>query len=474
MDTYAAGRDAGLELLWDGGAQPPLPVRRRSRVGRALSALVLVAALVAGGLAGVRYAADADLRASLTASTRAFNTAVLEMTSVSSAEKAALSAGTATAAARDVNAALLQLDAVREPRERAVREQLQAESRLLLALGSLGAVATAPLVTWGAAHAELTAAVRAEASSRSVLERHHRGAGARLADTGLLLSELTAAVAPALVDDATGESVRLLKTLRSANTTADLRALGDAALVDQPAVAAAAQTLPAGERRQILAGYAAGLAAFGDLAAVDGESTGGWALTRAELERSFGQVAAAGSIAGRNVLVVLDDALTAGDAVVVTAATAVAEWKAQTQAALAAQQADADALDAYADRVRLEAARYGELQLALAGFLARPTQPAAPFLAQAAQDRRQVQDAVLAAAAPEAMSDAHQQLVAALDLGLDALEAASGDARDGDAFVAEVAASDAAYDAAVIRWEADVVATTTAIAERTPPVKPDV
>lgn len=361
--------DPGLDVLWDSVApEPDLPVRRRSWPARLVSLVVVLAVLAAAAVVGLRWTGDADLRRALASSTRDFNGALNALATARTAAKAATAAGSAAAAAEAVERAAGDLGPVRSQRERVVAQQLRAEADLLRALGALDGVAATPLATWGSAHARLSDALEAEESTRRALRAHHRGAAARLADPRRAVASVAAALAPALVEDATGASTRLLKQLREAGTTGDLRALGAAAAVDQPAVAAAAAALPPGEQARTLTGFSDALAALSELARIDGERAGGWALTRGELARTFGGLADSGAPGAGNVRAVLGDALTSADAVIATAAVAIAGWRADTQRALAARTADAARLDEHATAVRVQLAAFDALQAELSAF----------------------------------------------------------------------------------------------------------
>lgn len=501
LQDLAADHDV-LGLAWQDDAEVLPPARSRLALTRrqsllAAAALVAVVALIAAGLAGSRYVADGDLRAALASSTRDFNGVVEALTVAGSAENVATAADQADTAAGRVDDALTRLGSVSGPEDSAVRAQLEAEKALLLAVAQLEGVGSDPLMSWGAAHDDLTAAMKTEDGTRIALERFHGDAARALADTALMLTKVTAAVGPVLVDDATDESTRLLKSLASAKTTADLRKLGDAAAPEQAAVAAAAQALPVGDGKQVLTGYAAALSALADLSKISAESTGGWAGIRAELAQTFGQVAAAaGSTGGANVRVVLDGALAASDQVVTSAAAAIADWKAKTDAAIKARGTDTEALESYSAFFRSQAKTYEQLRLDLSAFTKRVEDPgvyyyeAYSFMSQAAQDRRYVRDSMVASDVPAGVREAHQDVVSAIDRAISAVQSAydgleqSQDCYDycpyyrdtpgWQRFLSESDGISTSYSSAMTRWETAVAASKNAIANRPLPAKPQV
>lgn len=490
-------QEDGLDLPWELDPEHESPPRR-SRGWTVLTSLVLCAVLVAGGVAGARYQADADLRVALASSTRDFNGAVERLAAARSAEQVAAAAEAAPEAAARVDTALERLGSVSEAEDVAVREQLESERALLLALAAFDGLDREPLASWGQAHARVSTAMQAEARSRLALQRHRGGDAAALADTGAMLAGVSAAVGPALVEDATAEATRLLKSLQAARTTQELRALGDAAAPEQAAVEAAAAALAPGEGREVLAGYAAALAAMADLSRLDPERAGGWSGTRAALAGSFGSVAGAAGLGGGNVRAVLGNALGAADAVVAGAAAALAEWKARTEAAVRARTADAAALEAYAASFRAWGKTYEQLRQDLAVFTARvDTQSpgvtyveAYAFLAQAEQDRRDVRDALVASDVPVGLDDAHQDVVAAVDRSAAAVRSAYEgleqsqvcstvcpyyrDTPGWQAFLSESGAVGTAYAEAVARWSAAVPGAKAAIESRPLPARPAV
>jgi hypothetical protein len=253
-----------------------------------------------------------------------------------------------------------------------------------------------------------------------------------LASTGPLLARVAAAVGPALVEDATDESTRLLKSLGEAKTTTDLRKLGDAAAPEQAAVAAAAEALPTGKGKQVLAGYSAALAALSQLSEVTAENTSGWPATRAELARTFGEVAAGASAAGANVRVVLDGALSSSDAVVEAAARGITDWQARSEAAEKARTADTQALSEYAAAFRTTTKSYQQLREDLSEHLRRGEDLANnvtygedyAFLSTAIAERRYVRDQLISTDAPAAVEGAHAAVISAIDRSITAVQSA--------------------------------------------------
>lgn len=492
-----------LGLAWqdeeDEVARPRRSLTRRQGV-LAAAALVAVVALVAAALVGTRYLAGGDLRAALASSARDFNGVVEPLAAATSVDQVTTAAGGAEAAAGRVDSALDRLGALSGPEETSVRAQLEAETAVLVALVQLAEVGSDPLTSWGAAHADLTAALESERTSRAQLARFHQDAARSLADTDLMLTKVTAAVGPALVEDATAEATRLLTSLEAARTTADLRRLGDAAAPDQAAVAAAAQGLPSGEGKQVLTGYAAALDALSGLSKIDAESTGGWGGTRASLARTFGQVAAAaGSAGGASVRGALESALDSADEVVQKAAAAVRDWKAKTEAAVKARQSDLEDLQSYSSFFRSQAKTYEQLRQDLSTFTKRVEDPAASvsyyegytFLSQAAQDRQDVRDLMVGMDAPAGVRSAHQEVIGAVDRAIAAVQSAYDgleqsqdcyyedcpyyrDTPGWQRFQAESDAISKSYTRAMQRWEAAVAAEKVTVTNRALPAKPNV
>lgn len=472
----------------------------RKRSGLVVAGVVAAAALTGGGFVGVQYLGDSGLRTALSSSTRDFNAVVAGVSQAKDVEQVATAADAAEPAADRIDGALDRLGRTTGARETAVRRQLEAERTLLLAVSQLQSVASEPLASWGAAHADVSAAVQGEEATRDALATHHASSAAGLADTEAMLAAVTGAVGPALVEDATAESAKLLESLRSARTTGDLRKLGDAAAPEQAAVEAAAQALPAGDGKQVLVGYAAALDALSNLSTLDGERTGSWAGTRAALAQTFGQVAsAAGSTGGASVRTVLDGALTSADTVVGKAASAMADWKAKTEAAVQARADDTQALTSYASFFRSQAKTYEQLRQDLSTFTDRVEDPTADvtyyeayeFLSQAAQDRRDVRDLMVGMDVPAEVRTAHQEMVSAIDRAISAVQSAYDgleqsqdcfyddctyyrDTPGWQRFQSESDAISKAYAGAMTRWEAAATTARSTIANRPLPAKPQV
>lgn len=485
-----------LDALDVAPARRGLPLSRRQGLIGAIT-LVVVAALVVAGVLGNSYLADGDLRQALTASSRAFNSTVEAFSAATNAEQVAAAAGQTGPAVDRVDRALTTLGTVTVSEDRAVRSELEAEKGVLVALGGLEGLASKPLASWGNAHSDLTGAIRAETTARTTLARFRGDHTRNLADTALMLKKVTAAVGPALVEDATAESARLLQTLSDAKSTADLRTLGDAAAAEQSAVAAAANALPDGDGKQVLSGYASALNALGGLARISGESASGWTSTRAELAQTFGQVAAAaGSTGGSSVRVALDGSLDAADKVVAAAAAAIADWKAKTEAAIKARIADGEALRSYASFFRTQTKTYEQLRQDLSAFTKRVEEVGVSyeegffFMSQAEQDRRDVRDVLISTDVPQGMDEAHQGVVSAIDRAIGAVQSAydglsqSQDCFEGcpyyqdtpgwQRFLSESDGISMAYTAAIKRWEPEVAATSAQITNRSLPAKPNV
>lgn len=489
--------DDVLDIGWveDDPPQPEAPAGS----GRRRTLLIASAAVTAVAVAGVLvagYVADSGIRTALAGSTRDFNTVVTALAEASESGKVAAAADTAGPAADRIDGALRRLGATSGAERNSVRDQLAAERDVLLAVAKLSTVGSEPLATWGGAHDTLSAALDAERESRGALARHQADAAGKLADTGVMLSKVTVAVGPALVEDATDQSIQLLQSLKAVSSTADLRKLGDAAAPEQAAVKAAAKALPAGDGKQVLTGYAAALGALAELSTIDAERTAGWPGTRAALAQTFGQVsAAAGSTGGANVRVVLDSALGAADKVVGAAAAAIADWKAKTDAAVKAREVDTEALASYSSFFRSQVSTYEQLRQDLSAFTDRVEDPNAgvtyyegyQFLSQAAQDRRNVRDLLVGMDVPAGVRDEHREMVSAIDRATSAVQSAyDGLAQSEDCydcpsyrdtpgwrrFQSESDEISKAYSGAMQRWEAAAAAEKVAITNRPLPTKP--
>lgn len=486
---------ADEEPALDGGS----PSRRLDRRRGAMigGGVLLAGALIAGGITGQQYLADGDVRRALDSSSTDFNRVVRALASASD-----LSQVTAAAEGADASASRLQrvADGLNgDDRMRtAVRAQVDSERAVLLSVTQLSTLASDPLKTWGSAHADLTQAMTAEQGTRQALSSLDSDSVRDLASTAPVLGKVAAAVGPALVEDATDESTRLLKTLDSAATTADLRKLGDAAAPEQVAVSAAAKALPEGDGQQVLTGYSSALASLAGLSKITADSATGWTATRAELARTFGQVAASAGTSGANVRVVLDGALTSADGVVAAATAGIADWKAKTDAAVKARVVDGEALGEYASSFRAATKSYEQLRLDLSAFLDRVEDSANDVsysegydtLSQAIFDRRSVRDQLNAADVPASVEGAHAAVVMAIDRSISAVQAAyDGLEQSQDCFYAEdctyytetpgwqrfLSESDdigRAYSSAISRWDSSVASAKVAIGARKLPAKP--
>lgn len=496
------GDEPPFDLAWQDEHVAPVPTtssRRRSLIIG--SAVVAVAAIAAAAVLLAGYVGDSGMRQALASSGRDFNAVMSSLSTAPDADAVAEAANSADPAADRIDDALRRLGNDDDVAHRSVIAQLEAEQSVLAAIAGLAAISSDPLATWGAAHDDITNAVKAENASRGTLARHHSGAAADLADTNVMLSKVTAAVGPVLVEDATDNSAKLLKSLQEAQSTADLRKLGDVAAPEQAAVSAAAAALPSGDGKQVLSGYAAALGGLADLSKISAESTGGWNGTRATLAQTFGQVAAAaGSTGGANVRVVLDGALDSADRVVGAAAAAIADWKAKTDAAIKDRQTDTENLDAYASYFRSQAKTYEQLRQDLSGFTARVKDPNADvsyfeaydFLSRAAQDRRDIRDTMVGMDVPAGVRAAHQEMVSAIDRAISAVQSAydgleqSQDCyyyddcpyyRDTPGWTRFQSESDAIskqYTKAMSGWEAAAAAEKATITNRALPAKPEV
>ena len=496
------GDEPPFDLTWQDDDVAPAPAQSsRKRPLLIGGAVVAIAAVVAASVLVAGYVGDSGMRNALASSTRDFNAVMTSLSTAADADAAAAAADSADPAADRIDSALRRLGSGSDPAHRSVVAQLEAEQGVLTAVAGLAAISSDPLATWGAAHVDVTDSLKTETASRDALARHHSGAAAELADTTLMLSKVTAAVGSALVEDATDNAARLLKGLQEAKSTADLRKLGDAAAPEQAPVSAAATALPSGAGKQVLTGYAGALGALADLSKINAESAGGWTGTRAKLAQTFGQVAAAaGSTGGANVRVVLGSALDGADKVIGAAAAAIADWKAKTDAAIKDRQTATESLEEYASFFRSQAKTYEQLRQDLSGFIARVEDPNADvsygeayeFLSQAAIDRRNVRDTMVAMDVPAGVRGAHQDMVSAIDRAISAVQSADDgleqsqdcsytdecpyyrDTPGWARFQSESDAISKQYTRAMTDWEAAAAAEKAAINNRALPAKPQV
>lgn len=494
--------DNSLDLGWSQddatvGAAGPARVGRKVLAG-GLAALVAV--LATGGVLLGRYVSDGELRTAMSTSTRDYNRVLTALTRATDSAAVQAAAAEAAPVAERLERLHGDLDAGQGPEHEAVRAQLQAENDLLLAVADLRQIDVEPLATWTAAHSDLAESLEAEAASRADLARHRPDDAAQLAATGSLLESMSTAVGPALVADTAAEAERLLKRLHDAALTADLRKVGNDVAAEQGAVADAADALPDGDGKKVLSGYATALASMTDLSKIDAEHTGGWTATRAKLAQTFGQVAsAAGTSDGAGVRDALEEALTAMDGVVNKASAAMADWKVKTENAVAAQKTDTENLASYTSFFRSQSKVYEQHRQDLAAFTARVEDPNAgvtyyegyAFLSQAAQDRRDVRDMMVGMDVPAGVRDAHEQVVAAIDRAIGAVQSAYDgleqsedcyfedclyyrDTPGWQTFQSESDAIGEAYADAMKVWEADAAAAKASVSSRTLPAKPEV
>jgi hypothetical protein len=497
--SEALSDDQPFDLEWQPHEDVPAfssSSRRRPLAFAAAAGTAVVVAVAAVLIAG--YVGNSGMRSALDSSTRDFNGVMTSLASAADSSAVAAAADSAKPAADRIDSTLGRLGTDSHPAHTSVVRQLEAERSILQAISQLTAIGSNPLATWGAAHDDLTVAMEAEADTRHILAKQHDGAAAALADTTATMSKVTAAVGPALVEDATDESTRLLTSLKAVANTADLRKLGDAAAAEQAAVAAAAQALPAGHGKQVLAGYATALSALAELSKLDAEHTGGWAATRAKLAQTFGQVAAAaGLTGGANVRVALDGALGSADTVVAKAAAAISDWKAKTEAAVKDRQSDTEKLQSYASFFRSQATTYGQLRQDLSTFINRVEDPNVTvtysegyaFLSQAAQERRDIRDMMVGMDVPAGVRSAHQEMVSAVDRAISAVQSAYDGVLQADCyyncpyyrdtpgwqrFQSESDAISKQYATAMTAWESATAAEKIAISNRPLPAKPQV
>lgn len=481
------------EVLVPDEEQTSPPGRRRATV--AVAGVLALVVLAGGGWAGVRYLQDGDVRRALAASTTAFNGVVRDLSGAGDVGQVAAAAATADGAADRVEQAAQRLSAG-AGEAAVVRDHLEAEKAVLIALAALAPLEEDTLKTWSAAYAALAAAVEQESASRADLRRVRAGAASDLGDVEAMLDRLTATVSPALAEDATGEAGRLARALDAAEKTADLRSLATTSAAEATAARSAAQTLPEGEGKQVLGGYADVLAAVADLAQVDGESASVWKAARAEMAAAFRSVSASADAPALDVQA--RQALASADGVVAAATAAFADWRAKTDAAVEARAADGEDLKEYAAFFRTQTKSYEQLRQDLSTFTARVEDPGADvsyaegyaFLSQAGEDRRLVRDTLVGTSVPDGAQEAHSEVVAAIDRAISAVQSAYDgleqsqdcfedcpyyrDTTGWQTFLSESDAISKGYARALTRWDASVVAAERAISNRPLPPKPSV
>lgn len=475
----------GLGFVND--ARAPAPSRRRRTLRTVTWLLVVGALLGGGGVAATRYLGDADVRGVLASSTSSYSRVLLQLRDAADAEALAAVAVTAPRAADGLATDLSRLSDGRGARRAAVAAQVAAERDVLLAVAALEDVDRAPLKAWGAAHAELAAAVTAETRTRAALHAVDADAARRLPDTPATLRRISSTVGETVVDDVTRSAGDLLAGLGDAASTADLRAVAGRAAPQRAAVRAAAAGLRGTGDSRVLEAFAGALEAVGELRDITPAQTGAWPGVRDRLEQRLRVVAdaddslEAGAVRGRLPLV-----LVALDGLVDRAAAAHAAWQPLHDAAVAAQAHDSAALRRYADLVRAQAATWPELQAQVAALAGRQDAPAdelAAAVAAVAVPTAEQVTALSALAVPPGTEAAHAALTAGvagvagpLRRAGDALQACS------DCAVADGAARQALHEAqtalpawqpALTTWEAAVAAALAAVAARPLPVPPE-
>lgn len=343
-------------------ADPDLPLRRAGWLRRIAWTLVLAGVLGAAGVAGTSWLRDADVRASLDSSTRTWSRALGTLTFADDVVAVAAAAEAAPAAADRVGRDLSALRSTAGARRSAVAGQLAAERDVLLALAALEGVDRAPLAVWGEAHARLTAAVDAEASSRRALRAVDERAARRLPDLGAVLLAVGATVGDALTQDVTQASAELLTELGAARSTADLRTAADRSAAQQEAVLAARSGLQPSGDGAVLDAFAEALGAVTGLDELAPADTSAWAGARAELDSALGRVAAgavdgaagggADSLAAGSVRAQLPVVLSGLDRLVQRAVEAHQAWLPVRVAAEQSRDDDEAALETYGGQVQ--------------------------------------------------------------------------------------------------------------------------
>jgi hypothetical protein len=144
--------------LWFTDDEPVAPPAHAG-AWRVLTTVVLLALVGGAVLAGVRWTASSDVRDVLASSTRTYTGVLTAVSRAADPQALGSAAALAPRAVQRLEADLARLRPEGGSRRNAVAAQVEAERDVLEALAPLERIADGPLEVWGAAHADLTAAV---------------------------------------------------------------------------------------------------------------------------------------------------------------------------------------------------------------------------------------------------------------------------------------------------------------------------
>lgn len=459
-----------------------------------------VALLILLIIVGVGHFNRRDVRAALSVGANGYDAVVAGLQGAKTPEDLEVVAGTATDAKRAVEQQARAMDGRGDDLGRVVAEQLRAQASVLGAVEGLRGFAGRPLSTYAVTHLNLTTALARERGTRDALARHDSSAAGRLPSDTVFVTALSASAAPTLRQDATTQSSSMLSRLRDAQKSVTVRNLSAEAATQATAIAGAVTSMTDGPEKAALAAVQTAFAALGRLGSWNGENPEVWTGLRTEMLASFGSVADLGAdpVAAGELRTVLRDSADSTDRLVASVKTALDDWHAQHAAAVEERRTDAEALKQYAGMVRAQMQTYDQLRGDMARFTARVrdttvtvTYPEAyGFMARAGSDRRDVRDTLNYTAVPDGMGGAHEDLVGVVDRAISAVQAAYDgiaqsqncyygcpyyrDTPGWQEFMSESDAITGAFSGALSRWEAEVVAQTTAVDTRTLPARPDV
>lgn len=441
--------------------------------GRWLSTLLwlLVLSVLAGGAGvyGARWLGESDVRSVLGSSGATYGSVLDRLREAPDAAALADVAASAPAAAARLEADLERLEGTSGERRSSVARQVAAERDVLLAVGELDRLDTAPLRVWGDAHGQLTEAVAAESAARSRLLVVDPPAARRLPDSAAVLRDVGVTVGEAVVDDVAQAAADLLGELEAAIGTAQVRATAERADAQRAVVAAAGQGLGGGQGAAVLAAFSDALLAVAELRSLTPADTTVWVPVRGRLQSSLQVVAdadadlAAGTVRGRLPLV-----LGALDRLVARAEAAQAEWQPRHDAAVAAQAADAAALRAHAERVRTAAAAWDAARPSVAALARAGAGPQELDAAWTAVDG--VRLTLSGSPVPAAVAAEHAALVVAVEAVERPLRLAREQAVTEPVSVTALLAG---WDGALARWEVALAAADAEVAVRTLPPPPE-
>lgn len=467
------------------------PVRRSRRGVVVLGAVLLVLALAAVGVLGVRHVRDAGVREALADATAAYNPVVDGLREADDLAAVGAAAGAAGPAAERVGRAAQTVGSRDDGRARAVRRELAAQQDVLTAAAALATVEEEPLETWSSAHRALRAAVDDERVRRADLRAQDGDGAAQVADGGEMMASLTSTVGSALSQEAAGATTQLLDAMAAATRTSELRGLADDAVARQDAVVSVAEALGSGPDQEALAAYGELLGALGGLSGLSAGDTTAWDAVRPELSQAAGRLAAGAGTHGDDVRGSLGNALDGVDALTRTAAEGFATWRASLDRATEQLAADRAGLATYRTAFDETAKDYADQRQQLADSLQQDdlgAYQAGYLLDGAVSDRLGVRDALRALSPPPSVADEHAQVVAlveraaeAVRSGYDGAAEATGCLQECDyrvtsgwaRFQSESAAITGQYDDALSAWAAAMTAAAAELDARELPQEPD-